>query len=373
MPPPPPSPLLSCSLRDEGARRERGQGSLADTECQVLPPLCNRSVSCCSGYKESHDWVNEVDIFSPVVFDSKYFSAMFGEGDMSESAAKKEWASFLDSEQAVPNCKQGTSSFSLNTYYRANEATLKEMTKDGLCGRVLKEYLRSGLFEGASTYSATAEAKFRASMSAEELDKLQGNAHAQQIKLSSTSLQAEPNCDMGHIADSTQKYAWSFWHRPESAGRVKRNVMYYGQARHASSASSKHPFGELENGPAIFETAGADGNKLQFKVSQTNDNSWGCTPNQVLSKDSAENKWNYVAFNVNQGGVQVYYNGKQVADCKNPEGKPKTFPNRRLYLSTSAKGQWEASKSYVKGLTFYPGSQLTSVGVEPTSLMMAVM
>jgi hypothetical protein len=311
------------------------------------------------GYKESHNWESDVDVFSPVVFDPKYFGTMYGDGG-SEAAARKDWKSFIESDAEVPDCKQASSSFSLNTYYRANEADLKEQTDRGKCGQVLKQYLSSGIYNGASTYSATAEARFKAGKSAEELDRLQGNAHAQKIKLESESLAAHPNCDEGHIADSTEKYAWSFWYRPETAGTMKRNIMTYGAPRHGSASSSKHPFGSVENGPAIFETASASGNKLSFKVSQTNDDSWGCTPADTLSKDSAENKWNYVAVNVNTEGVQVYYNGKQVADCKNSNGKPKVFPDRRLYMATSASGQWEASRSHVKGLTFYPGSTLSS-------------
>merc|ERR1711865_450640 len=308
------------------------------------------------GYKESHKWEADVDMFSPVVFNAKYFNAAQGRPGDTEAEAKAAWLAVINEESGrVPFCKQGAASFSLNTYYRANAADLKEQTDSGNCGKVLKSYLTAGLFDGATVYSATAEAEFASTTSEVELAKLQGNAHAQKLKLESDNLAAHPNCDMGELADSSTEYSWSFMYKPVSAGSVKRNIMAYGEGKGESSLATS------ENGPAIFETAAADGgNKLQFKVSMNNNDAWGCDPTQVLAVAQEEADWHHVALVVNRGGANVFYDGQQVADCQNANGSPKVFPNRKLKLSTSSHGRWEGSKSSIKQLTFYPRTELST-------------
>jgi hypothetical protein len=315
------------------------------------------------GYKESHKWESDVDMFSPVVFNAKYFNAAQGRPDDTEAQAKAAWLAAINEESSVdeksgrvPFCKQGAASFSLNTYYRANAADLKEQTDSGNCGKVLKSYLTAGLFDGAAVYSATAEAEFASSTSEAELATLQGNAHAQKLKLENENLAANPNCDMGELADSSTEYSWSFWYKPVSAGSVKRNIMAYGEG-----TNGKSTLHTAENGPAIFETAAADGgNKLHFKVSMNNNDAWGCDPTQVLAAAQQEADWHHIALVVNKGGANVFYDGQQVADCQNANGSPKVFPNRKLKLSTSSHGRWEGSKSSIKQLTFYPRTELST-------------
>ena len=91
-----------------------------------------------AGYKESHKWETDVDIFSPVVFDAKYFNAAEGNKDGGLAAAKKAWLEVAsDDETKVPYCKQASPLFSLNTYYRANP-DIKEATESGKCGEFSK-------------------------------------------------------------------------------------------------------------------------------------------------------------------------------------------------------------------------------------------
>eukprot|EP00656_Telonema_subtile_P022768 TRINITY_DN23_c0_g2_i3.p1 TRINITY_DN23_c0_g2~~TRINITY_DN23_c0_g2_i3.p1 ORF type:complete len:575 (+),score=210.11 TRINITY_DN23_c0_g2_i3:129-1853(+) len=310
------------------------------------------------GYKESHNWESDVDLFSPVVFNLKYFNTMFGDKANSPAQAKRKWAAHLESDKKVPYCEQASPQFSLNTYYRAHAAALKEQTSDGVCGQVLKQYLTTGLFQGASTYSADAEASFKASTSQEELSKMQGNHHAQKVRLESTSLESQPNCDVGHIADSTKEYAWSFFYKPVSTEGSTRNIMTYGDS--GSVSTKKQPFGSAENGPAVFERQGAEGNRLQFKVSMSNNNEWSCSPSEPLSYSVSDTKWHLVSFNVNHDGVTVFYNGKQVDSCQNANGHPTVFKNRRLHLATSSEHRWKSSRSFIKGLTYYPGTQLSA-------------
>eukprot|EP00656_Telonema_subtile_P022766 TRINITY_DN23_c0_g2_i1.p1 TRINITY_DN23_c0_g2~~TRINITY_DN23_c0_g2_i1.p1 ORF type:complete len:181 (+),score=57.61 TRINITY_DN23_c0_g2_i1:129-671(+) len=76
------------------------------------------------GYKESHNWESDVDLFSPVVFNLKYFNTMFGDKANSPAQAKRKWAAHLESDKKVPYCEQASPQFSLNTYYRAHETVL---------------------------------------------------------------------------------------------------------------------------------------------------------------------------------------------------------------------------------------------------------
>merc|ERR1712096_487917 len=43
------------------------------------------------GYKESHNWEQDTDWFSPLVFNWKYYAAVYGLKGKTEEAVKKDW------------------------------------------------------------------------------------------------------------------------------------------------------------------------------------------------------------------------------------------------------------------------------------------
>merc|ERR1712072_904185 len=74
------------------------------------------------GYKESHNWEQDTDWYSPLVFQWKYYAAVYGLKDKTEEAVKKDWMDNVinKKETKYPDCRQGSPNFSPQTYYRAN-------------------------------------------------------------------------------------------------------------------------------------------------------------------------------------------------------------------------------------------------------------
>jgi hypothetical protein len=106
------------------------------------------------GYKESHDWVNDVDLTSPVVFDWGFFAAAEHPGaTKTEEEMKTEWTTYLATSASYPNCKLGSLDWNANTYYEANTGEFgeeQEYAGTG-CGNIVKQYLAKGMFDGMST------------------------------------------------------------------------------------------------------------------------------------------------------------------------------------------------------------------------------
>jgi hypothetical protein len=107
------------------------------------------------GYKESHQWEQDTDMFSPLVFDWRFHSAKNMKGTENEMTSKADWLNnVIEHKDAngnldplkAPNCKQGSATFGANDYAEAN----KEMTDikliAGNCKELIKHYLTQGIF-----------------------------------------------------------------------------------------------------------------------------------------------------------------------------------------------------------------------------------
>jgi hypothetical protein len=103
------------------------------------------------GYKDSPDWVNDVDIFSPLVFEWHFYGASLDTPTTSEIESKTAWETYLAQDQAsagYPNCAIGNPDFNVNSYMAANEMTGVS------CGTAVQEYLQTGVYEGKKSYNA---------------------------------------------------------------------------------------------------------------------------------------------------------------------------------------------------------------------------
>merc|ERR1711990_185509 len=99
------------------------------------------------GYKESHDWVNDVDIFSPLVFDWEFHGASLDTPVTTQIESKTAWETYVnDASILYPNCRNGNEKFDLN-YYMAE----KQLT-DQSCGEGLRNYLSTGIYDGYGDY-----------------------------------------------------------------------------------------------------------------------------------------------------------------------------------------------------------------------------
>merc|ERR1712224_1003785 len=101
------------------------------------------------GYKESHNWESDVDVYSPIVFNQKYYAAKYVLADKNEAELKADWKDAgLAADLTAPDCRQGTADFSLNAYAEKNPAVAE--TTGGNCAKLLESYLGQGLFDGLS-------------------------------------------------------------------------------------------------------------------------------------------------------------------------------------------------------------------------------
>merc|ERR1711903_318146 len=67
------------------------------------------------GYKESHNWEKDSDLFAPVVFDWKFYQATYDTelADMSEAQVRQYWVETANADAMVyPDCHQASSPFS---------------------------------------------------------------------------------------------------------------------------------------------------------------------------------------------------------------------------------------------------------------------
>merc|ERR1711871_646327 len=104
------------------------------------------------GYKESHNWNDDYDILSPLVFDYRFYRALIKKEPseaalMSEEDLKTEFSSDVQKKK-TPECPQGNVWFNANTFYTMNKDE-NEFTMGGnKCPGVFQMYLTKGLYEG---------------------------------------------------------------------------------------------------------------------------------------------------------------------------------------------------------------------------------
>merc|ERR1711865_284189 len=139
------------------------------------------------GYKESHNWEKDSDLFAPVVFDWKFYQAMYDTelADMSEAQVRQYWVETANADAMVyPDCNQASSQFSMNMYYRANPGL--ESTTGGVCKMIVEDYLNNGIYDGKPTALSAAEKTYSDSLSADELaayvSSAKGKARAQKLR-----------------------------------------------------------------------------------------------------------------------------------------------------------------------------------------------
>jgi hypothetical protein len=101
------------------------------------------------GYKESHDWVNDIDIFSPLVFEWNFYGASLDTPVTTEIESKTAWETYIaDDSIKFPNCQVGGPDFDVNFYMSQNELTTIS------CGAAIKSFLSTGIYEGKKAYNA---------------------------------------------------------------------------------------------------------------------------------------------------------------------------------------------------------------------------
>jgi hypothetical protein len=191
------------------------------------------------GYKESHDWVNDVDIFSPLVFNWEYYGQGLATPVTTEIESKTAWQTYLaDSSIKFPNCVAGTPDFDVVDYMRNNEYTSSS------CGEGIEMYLSQGVYSG---YKDTI---YSASFTDYDNNERVGYA----IGLN-TAKQLYPR----NTFKPSKTFTWSFWYKDEGTNPhswndifgVSTGTWYNNDFYLQAGGSSYHTFEMLVDGHNI--------------------------------------------------------------------------------------------------------------------------
>jgi len=304
------------------------------------------------GYKESHEWVDDYDIFSPLIFDAKYYALRYDLGDKSVGAIKADWKAFLaNKDNAYPkDCRQANPLFSPQKYYRANPDIKEnlEMNSNAMetCGSIVKEFVKSGLLDNAPRYDFNKE---KAAL-AKDAEQIQSEELAIQIAKTSEGRRhlawpiGQDFQSFGSEAmPSSDEYTLTFWYRTFGAREPECNVIHHGNNLH-------------ENNPRISQTAGGT-NRLRFVVSQTNNNQFMCEPSQVLT----EKKWTFISLVVEKQKVSVRYDGQEVCSKTNDGGSTLVLEGREFYASSPFQTPADAE---IQKIQYYPNHKVQDSLIE---------
>jgi len=118
------------------------------------------------GYKESHNWNDDYDILSPLVFDYRFYRALIhkepSEAElMNEEDLKTEFDSDVQKKKA-PDCPQGNIWFNANKFYSMYSSDTSFSMGGNKCPGIFQVYLQKGLYEGwaLSTHENAGSATF---------------------------------------------------------------------------------------------------------------------------------------------------------------------------------------------------------------------
>jgi len=194
------------------------------------------------GYKESHDWIEDMDYFSALVFDWKYYKARCADGcnggdalkDMGEGAIKKYWV-----DTGMDNDDIASPTFDCEYYVMQNDELHEELLdeeKKVMCKKAVEHFLTSGVFDGlgGSTFDGMVVTEGSDSKSAW---KTSGN-------------KCLNGCVAGQIKWD-QNYAWTFWYKrtTDHFDAGNRKVLPVFAVRAAPGDGGRHnPTGEMHGG-----------------------------------------------------------------------------------------------------------------------------
>jgi hypothetical protein len=298
------------------------------------------------GYKESHEWETDINMWAPVVFNLDFFKAMYA-ADLdgkSEAQVKAYWVDTANgADVKYPDCKQASDQFSLNMYYRANPS-LAASTEEGKCGLILKEYLSTGIYDGKSTYSSSAEKTYENAMSSEDLTAYQtspqGKARATKMRRGDKSEwslnRSEGN--IGQVIDAVSYYTYTFWLKNMNTVETTGNILTYG-----------------DNSPKI-SIAGNHGRFLQVFSAQTNSNTWGCDTPDTDEFRIQDKQWTHIAVVVENKKLTTYINGKQAQQCENDAGELQIYKEKSLFVPANE----DSADAKIKNLKYWAGSPLNA-------------
>jgi len=294
------------------------------------------------GYKESHDWVGEIDVFMPAVFNWRFYAASEGLTDQSEIEVKTHWRD-TGLARSYPNCPKGIAMFNLNRYSELNSVVATDANINGNCMKLLNNYLTTGIYEGlsgAAGFTVTAEGQTT-------------------FGVSSESRLLAPD----KMAPATNQYTMTFW--------VQLNGRPSQDATLIQLTETQHPIPF-----AMYVAAGTEHLKLQVATGETGTSSTSlkCETDTDLVWET----WYHIAVVQTELRVDMYVDGVlnscaggATADTNVQEmplaeanaGYRTTIagPEAKIYVGTPGT---EVASGNVRLLRFYPNTALTTTEME---------
>eukprot|EP00656_Telonema_subtile_P013671 TRINITY_DN16944_c0_g1_i1.p1 TRINITY_DN16944_c0_g1~~TRINITY_DN16944_c0_g1_i1.p1 ORF type:complete len:373 (+),score=77.18 TRINITY_DN16944_c0_g1_i1:201-1319(+) len=266
------------------------------------------------GRTGSYEWETSLDMYSPLLFNWKFYAAKYKLFNETEAAVRADWASYVARDEKYPNCRQAQPLFSANKYMLNNQK-IKANIGDS-CSGALRSYLGQGIFEG--------------------LNGEVGVAYQPIVKVSKGV--EFPN---QQLLVPAAAYTLTWWHLFENAGGGNRwrSILRYG------NVDEPYP-----KSPAVLQfpsTLEEPNTRLSFTVGHTNDPDFHCNPTAQLPT----NKWSFVAMVVERSAVSIYYNGQLVCQNSTSTGGSTLEPSgQSLFLGDPFHS---AAYAKVKDVTYY--------------------
>jgi hypothetical protein len=278
----------------------------------------------------SYDWEDAYDIYSPLLFNWKFYAAKYELGNTSscatcvtEAAVRADWKNHVENGEKFPDCRQGQPLFSANQYFKNNPEINTNL--EGSCSGALRSFVSQGVMEGASgstgRIARTTESK--------------------------TEVKIKKGAEIpAEFIDPSEQYTLAFWLNFEAAGGGDyRSILRYGD--------SEAPY---PKSPAVLQHPSSldePNTRLSVIVSHTNNPDFGCDPEPHIPV----RKWTYVAVAVGTNSVKVFYDGKEVCHEQSDTGSTLVPNNMHMLVGDQFHS---AAFAKIDKMTYYKSEVMNS-------------
>lgn len=280
------------------------------------------------GAQPSHNWETDVDLFSPFLFNWKFYAAKYDVAGV-EPAVRADWEAHATDDSTYPDCRQASPGFSINKYLLDNPQ-IREGVGDK-CAAGYRQYLSTGIYEGASGVIG---------ITLKEPDG--PYQEGLQFFLGKGKLLGN------QLVPLSASYTLAWWMFIEGAGGGSwKSVLKIGDQ-----------FGAYPKAPSILQypsTLDLPVTRMSFIVAQTNDADFSCDPEQELT----ERKWHYVTLNVQGNKVEVFYDAQKVCEKENTDGTT-DIPSTDKQYFWAGDDTKSSMNAKVHGLTYYDGLEVNT-------------
>jgi len=246
----------------------------------------------------SHDWEGAYDMYSPLLFNWKFYAAKYELGDVTEAQVRADWKAHVEAGDKYPDCRQGQPLFSANKYMENNPVIQTNIEES--CGGALRSYITIGVTEGASGETGVMA---RDDKSATEVKIKRG------LEIPSG------------FFDAAERYTLAFFLNFESAGGGDyRGIIRYG--------SPEEPYPKSPSVLQYPSTLDEPNTRLTVIVAHTDDPDFSCDPEPHVPVG----KWTHVAIAVDTNSVKVYYDGEEVCHAQSDTGTTLVAPDLHMLV-----------------------------------------